>query len=191
MQYIANRLTCMLEKRGVIPHASREVYVYGLDVMLYTYLSTTALFLIGLLAKRPLETVILISLFYANQTLGGGFHAKTHLKCFLTMLLGLVFYLFSFLLPLAASPLVLIAVMSLSILYFHPLTLHKNKLYLSHKAEDFIKKARLALCIEFLAFLFSLLVYNVAMLHSISVSLGLCACSRLVAIKLRQGKAFY
>lgn len=99
MHQFAEMIVRALEKRTIIPAADHEVYVYGFDAALYTFLSTAGLVLIGCVLGQGIETLIIISLFYVNQTLGGGFHASTHLNCFITMVLGLLGCLATFLLP--------------------------------------------------------------------------------------------
>ena len=86
MQQLAIWIVGILEKKGALrSDVSRETYIYGFDIAIYTFLSTFGLFLIGWIADRPLETALLIFLYYTNQSSGGGFHASSHLMCFLTM----------------------------------------------------------------------------------------------------------
>ena len=44
---ISEKIVMMLDQRGALKHSSKDVYVYGFDIAIYTYLSTLALFLIG------------------------------------------------------------------------------------------------------------------------------------------------
>ena len=89
MRQISEYIVKLFEKRGVICASAeeREVYIYGFDIAIYTFLSTLGLFFIGWMAGRPIETTLLIFLYYINQSFGGGFHASSHLMCFLTMVL--------------------------------------------------------------------------------------------------------
>ena len=66
MNQIAEAVISLLEKRGVIREESRAVYVYGLSQMIYTFLSTLGLLLIGLAA---LVTGILLGILL-SQGLG-------------------------------------------------------------------------------------------------------------------------
>ena len=91
---ISEKIVMMLDQRGALKHSSKDVYVYGFDIAIYTYLSTLALFLIGWIGGYPLETILMISLYYSNQSLGGGYHASTHMRCFLTMVIGMFVFLF-------------------------------------------------------------------------------------------------
>ena len=98
MRQISEYIVKLFEKRGVICASAeeREVYIYGFDIAIYTFLSTLGLFFIGWMAGRPIETTLLIFVYYINQSFGGGFHASSHLMCFLTMVLGELLFLISF-----------------------------------------------------------------------------------------------
>ena len=74
MQRLAIWIVGILEKKGALRSGvSRETYIYGFDIAIYTFLSTFGLFLIGWIADRPIETALLIFLYYTNQSSGGGF----------------------------------------------------------------------------------------------------------------------
>lgn len=149
MQRLAIWIVGMLEKKGALhSDISRETYIYGFDITIYTFLSTFGLFLIGWIAGRPLETALLIFLYYTNQSSGGGFHASSHLMCFLTMVLGELLFLISFLLPYSPFTCSGISVISLLFMWMHPLVLHTNKSYLKKKAQQLIKHSRQILLVE-------------------------------------------
>lgn len=76
-----------LVKKAGLPSEDREIYYYGLDLMLFSAINIISLTLLGLLAGKVAETLILLVLFGLMQTQGGGYHAATHFRCFLGMLL--------------------------------------------------------------------------------------------------------
>ena len=132
MHSLAKLIVQWFEKRGIINPSQdeRDIYTYGFELAIYTLVSTFGLLTIGFLLGYPLETCFIITLYYVNQTLGGGFHASSHLSCFLSMCAGLVaiLILLQFSLPnlLYAG----LGIGSLLVLYFNPLVLHKNKQFL-------------------------------------------------------------
>ena len=62
---------------------------YGVDMALYTIISTVGLLVLSLLMNSFVSGTIIIATCYLNQTIGGGYHASTHMKCFLSMVLFL------------------------------------------------------------------------------------------------------
>ena len=112
MYAFSDWIISLFEKNGIVLKHNRSTYVYGLDIFLYTILSTAGLLLIGYVSHHFYESILLIILFYTNQTYGGGFHANSHTKCFLTMTLGLGVYLLSSLIKVPLFVSVFIAALS-------------------------------------------------------------------------------
>lgn len=179
---IANALLNFLAKHGNIVPEHREVYLYGLDLLLYTLLSTIGLIGLGFLCGKPLESILIILLYYVNQTLGGGFHASTHLKCFITMVLGLLGCLATFLLPFDQWVYCVLGVVGLVLMMKHPLVLHKNKEYLQTKQDIFCKRSRAALLVQGICLMAIALWGESIYLQAFCVALGVCAISRLVGV---------
>lgn len=192
MQWIAEKIVAALERQGVLRHASRDVYVYGFDIAIYTFVSTLGLFLIGWLGGRPWETIVLIALYYTNQSIGGGYHAPSHMCCFLTMVAGLAVFLLTFAFPYSAHVYLGIAMLSILLLWCFPLVLHPNKSYLAKKAPQFVKRSRQTLIGE--AVLLGLVMLlglpnNIA--QTIAITLALSAVSRGIAVWQHGEYAFH
>lgn len=192
MHDLAEFIVLHLEKHQIITPSSdeREIYVYGFDIALYTLFSTLGLLLLGLLLGYPMEALMMISLFYVNQTLGGGFHASTHLSCFLVMCAGLVVFIMLLSLPLPKTLSAILGIGSLALLFTHPLILHKNKQFLAPKGPLFIKRSRIASCIQFILFMLLLALSNAHYSQTFAVALTLCAASRMTAHWQRKGSSF-
>lgn len=109
----------------------RTLCVYGCEIWLYTLLSTLGLLAIGAALGNGLEAAVMVAIFYLCQSNGGGFHASTHLKCFLTMTAGLLAGLALVRWPVIWPLLPSLCVVSLAILLAMPLRLHPHKQYLS------------------------------------------------------------
>lgn len=188
MQRLAIWIVSILEKKGALRSGvSRETYIYGFDIAIYTFLSTFGLFLIGWIADRPIETALLIFLYYTNQSSGGGFHASSHLMCFLTMILGELLFLVSFLLPYSLLVCIGISVISLFFMWIHPLVLHPNKSYLKKKAPQLIKRSRQILLLE-AALLVAFILLNIPdIIQTGSLAFLLSAVSRNVPILKHTG----
>ncbi|MEG0492608.1 MAG: accessory gene regulator B family protein [Clostridia bacterium] len=182
MRKLAEFLVRILERKTKIPAADREVYVYGLDTTLYTFFSTAGLILIGYLLSRGVETLIIIAFFYTNQRLGGGFHASTHLTCFLTMALGLLGCIASFALPFHLFVCCAFGAVSLVLMIKYPLVLHENKQHLQCKESEFRRHSRLALLGQALCLLCIALWGKPEYIQAISAALTVCTLSRMVAI---------
>ena len=123
-------LTDHLIRNGYIRSEDRSIYLYGFDITLYTIWSTAVLFLIGLVLRQFPSALIIVLGFYTFQSTGGGYHTRTHLKCLLTMIAGLLVGL-SFVV-IKEHPTVLWTLLGIGalLLLLFPLVLHPNKSYL-------------------------------------------------------------
>lgn len=177
----AAHLTKALSRYVSMTEDEAEVYQYGFDIALYTLLSTAALLAIGALAGEFVSTVVCISLFYLNQTVGGGYHANSHLGCFLTMVLGLFLYLILHSCPLASGIYYLCSAASFCVLMLKPLVLHKNKRHLQSQRRQFELRSRLAVLLEMLLLSLLIVTHQEKLVSAFSLSLLLCAVSRIAA----------
>lgn len=178
---IATQLTKALGKYVSMTEDEAEVYQYGFDIALYTILSTTALLIIGALTGKLISTIICVALFYLNQSIGGGYHANSHLGCFVTMALGLVLYLILDTFRFATGIYYFCGAISFCILMIKPLVLHKNKRYLENCRTQFELRSRLIILLEILLFGLLVISRHERLLSAFSLSLLLCAFSRIVA----------
>jgi accessory gene regulator B len=179
---ISEKIVMMLDQRGALKHSSKDVYVYGFDIAIYTYLSTLALFLIGWIGGYPLETILMISLYYSNQSLGGGYHASTHMRCFLTMVIGMFVFLFLMMSSYITPYQLILAMCSCLILWQFPLVLHPNKKYLLRKADRFIMRSRYFVLIQVFLFIASIILhFPQSITQTFSLAFAFSALSRIIA----------
>lgn len=186
IQKIAEIIVFYLEQHNAVRPEDRDICVYGCDIALYTFLSTAGLLVIGAGFSRFFETVILIAIFYLNQTMGGGYHASTHIQCFLTMAIGVLVYIATFSLFISVWVYRLLGVGALVALFTVPLVLHKNKQYLLVREAKLKLRSRLVLATETAAFGLILLLDNNLLVHACASSLVLSAISRCVGAWLQK-----
>ncbi len=190
MNKIVEIIIGFFEEKGLIQPEDHDVYAYGLDALLYTAISTLGLLFFGIAMHRTLETIILIVIFYTNQTLGGGFHASTHLRCFLTMSIGLLCCLGTLYIPVPMLANVIVAFTSVGFMLWYPLVLHENKKYLSGKHKLFSIRSRCALVFQLLVFGACLAWGRPCSIQTVSIGLLASAFSRVTAVvqQRRTGK---
>lgn len=186
LKLFADKLLTLLSKRTRIEPSKREIYLYGLDLFLYTLISTSGLIAISALVGRTIEGILIIALYYLNQTLGGGYHATTHFRCFLTMALGLTLALLSMSFQPTRAAINIIVVVAGCILLVFPLKLHKNKKYLSPQITLLRKRSRIAVCVQLVLFFLCGKFVTNALLYSYSLGMVVSVISRMAAIVLAQ-----
>lgn len=157
------------------------VYAYGCELFLYTIVSTLGLLLIGIALGKLIETSVLITIFYLCQSNGGGYHAVTHMRCFLTMAIGLLIALLLISIPLSNTFYVIILLLSVVTLVAFPLCLHPNKQYMVTQTSELVTHSRLITsCIAICIVLISLYT-SLPIMHSGSVAMLCSSMSRIYA----------
>lgn len=93
LQYLSDHIAAIFIKNGLVDQQSKEIYTYGLFLILST-MQTSAVILIlcALLGNVLIGVVFLVSMM-SIRFFSGGYHATTYWKCFLlsTSLAVLVF----------------------------------------------------------------------------------------------------
>lgn len=163
----------------------REICEYGCELWLYTILSTLGLFMIGLIAKAPIEAITMISIFYVCQSNGGGFHASTHTKCFLTMTCGISLGILIIKISSTHSVFYSLWLIPFIVLFVFPLCLHPNKQHLQYQSQQLIKRSRLTTLILLLVvIILRLLNYN-SLFQASCLGVFLSAISRICGLLVR------
>ena len=167
-----------LIQKGHIPKEDRDIYLYGFDITIYTIWSTAVLLIIGLCLRQFWAAAIIMFGFYTFQTTGGGYHAKTHLRCFLSMVFGLLVGLsFVFLKNHPVILWILLGIGALLLLLI-PLVLHPNKSYLETER----KRLTIRSVVLTLSVLVSVIVLNIfwnSFLYAFSAMFLLAGISRI------------
>lgn len=173
-------LTDYLIRKEIVSSEQRDVYLYGFDITIYTIISTVGLVGIGIILGQFWNSLYMITTLYVCQTHGGGYHANSHLRCFLTMAVGISAGLSVQFFHIPDPIPIVILGCSLLLLLLFPLVLHPNKQYLESKAKQLTRKSRL---VTLFFFLFSLLILSCGLLKPscIAVSFAIPALSRFVA----------
>ena len=148
IEKLAERLVRWLNSRGIVDRNDISAYRYGAATLIYTVVSTTALIALGVIAQRVGEALSIISIFYINQTTGGGYHASSHMRCFATMMIGLISCLVFCGLSLPIWVVSGMLVVSYATLLCIPVVLHPNKQYLMERRALLKKRSRRTTAIQ-------------------------------------------
>jgi len=169
--------------KGLIAKSEEEIYDYGLQLILFTLVNFTVILTTAVLVGRFTESVALLATFIPIQAYGGGFHAKTHLRCFLIMYVGWWIAIFVILPIFCSTGATLSSVLALITIYFLAPVPHINV----EMSDEHRMKLRIAVRIgALLAVMISLIVIHVIANNSIigiSMTLGIVisAFSMLIA----------
>lgn len=172
-------LVSHLDDHSLSPE-DRETCLYGCEILLYTIISTIGLFTIGCVLGFFPQSIIIVFVFYTLQSFGGGYHAKSHVQCFITMALGLLFCCTVLLCCSEAWIYLCASMIGCIVLLCRPLTLHKHKTYLLPKKKK-IANASQIVSVILGCITFSLFCFHQPMAYACSLGIFVSALSRTVA----------
>lgn len=171
-------LTDYLIKKHYIDPEDRDIYLYGFDIIFYTIWSTAVLLLLGLVFKQFWAGVIIVFLFYIFQSSGGGFHADTHLKCLLTMILGLCAGLSFIFIRERHMILWILTAIGAFLLFSFPLVLHPNKAHLEKERQSLSARSIVITAVSMTAVIICNIIWD-RMLYAFSAAFLLSGISRI------------
>ncbi len=71
---------------GDVSEENREVYSYGIELIIMYLINAGTLLILGMITGHFLETFLFLAGFALLQSFGGGYHAMTHFRCLVLML---------------------------------------------------------------------------------------------------------
>lgn len=184
MDYLTQKLLAVLSRHTKIEDSKRDVYIYAINLLLYTVVSTLGLIAISATLGKTTEGIIIILIYYVNQTLGGGFHASTHLRCFFTMAILLLAGLLALELHPSRTLLKAIVLIAGIVLFIFPLILHQNKSYLLPRSKGMRIRSRIVVAIECLIIFIPNVFEAYFTLNSYAIGMTISVVSRVSAVFL-------
>jgi len=118
MTALIKRITGRWCDIGIIKKADEDIYEYGLELLICTVLNIAAVLGSAAIIEKLPESLALLSVILPLQSFGGGYHAATHLRCFLIMYIG--WWVVIFTLPLV-TPLTALIMACLAIIIVYRL----------------------------------------------------------------------
>lgn len=90
---VSKRITDSFVKNKVIDEDDRDVYDYGVKLLLSTLFSITVILITAVILKRLLPTVLFLIGFIIMRLCSGGYHANHYFTCFIVTMLNYAAFL--------------------------------------------------------------------------------------------------
>jgi len=180
MNGIIRKMTNWWISLKIIEKDDEDIYEYGLELMLHTVLNLSAILVSAALLGKTLENLVLLMVVIPLQLHGGGYHAKTHLRCFLIMYIGWwsITYALPYIHPTMAT---VMAIISIMVVYKLAPVPHVN---VKMSEEQRLRMRRIArIIVVSVAFISTLTTWVISVRMGIvmSVGLGVVSFSMLAA----------
>lgn len=94
LRKLSDKIVSYLVDKKKIDKSESELYRYGLELLISNGTALLIVLSVGILLSVFYETILFLILFYLLRKFGGGYHAKTMLRCMiLTIIVHLLFIL--------------------------------------------------------------------------------------------------
>lgn len=84
---IAEKITLFYISKNKVEQCEKETYDYCFEVLLSTAINLIAIIILAVVTKLYIETMCFTIFFMSLRGASGGFHAKTHIGCFIGLLI--------------------------------------------------------------------------------------------------------
>ena len=163
MRNIARNIAVLLTSHGIIQEDDTDKCRYGLEIFISSLLELTSILLVSIFMNNFLETVLFFIAFIPLRVYAGGYHADTHMKCYLVSLgvYGL-FTMIMRIMPVSWYTYVIyinIALSEMIVFMFAPVR-HSNKTLTPQETNTY-KEISIIICtIELAIIIFCLIVFK-------------------------------
>ena len=94
LTHMAQGLSSFFISRDIIKEEERKVYDYCFEILLATVINLFAMVILAFASGTIIPTICFIVGFIAIRATAGGFHAETHIGCFIILISLYILYLF-------------------------------------------------------------------------------------------------
>ena len=91
---VAEKISYFFIQKKIISDSDAEIYSYSFEMLLATLLNLFAIILIAVILNKIPETLIYLSAFLPLRIIAGGYHADTHFRCILILIITYLLVLF-------------------------------------------------------------------------------------------------
>lgn len=93
ISFLSNFIALFLYKKKIIDEKRLPVCTYGFEIIVSTIIGFLLVLTVGIILEKFMESVLFYCLFVGVRLFTGGYHADTHLKCKMTLLICCLFVL--------------------------------------------------------------------------------------------------
>lgn len=91
--HFAKKISHFFIKKEVIRQDDYEVYSYSLELLISTLINFVMIISIAIISRKVPETIFYIAAFIPLRISAGGYHANTHARCLLILLISYIVFL--------------------------------------------------------------------------------------------------
>ena len=181
----ANRIADYLSNNEIVKPEDKEIYIYGLEVILSTAANLLIVTLLGCALGLFVQTVVFVIAFAVLRVYAGGYHAKTHRSCIVTFT---AIYLVNMILQRVTPDGIqrvlgsIIALTALVLIFTLAPIEHKNRPFEGNEYCKFKKMSRIIASFEVFLVIAGVVVFPIYHTITYCISLALLSVVLILAI---------
>lgn len=188
IKQLSQRLAKSIVSSGAGKGHSAAAIGFGLELLLTYFFGTSILVIISMLCHQPIAWLLFILGFAPLRTTAGGFHAKSHLSCFIiSACLFILSLASSFLVSwIRGTPLTIALITLILVYYWSPVQAKNKKLNDDQISKNRRKSLIISIVNAVLAFVFCMMNVDSALINLYFMGIAMAAASLIIAkIKTR------
>ncbi|BBF44064.1 hypothetical protein lbkm_2752 [Lachnospiraceae bacterium KM106-2] len=95
LEGMARGVTKFMIRQNVVKEEEQEMYDYCFELMLSTIMNLVVILVLSVLTHTFVKTLIFIAFFVPIRSIAGGFHASTHFRCLMTLVMVYTIFVLS------------------------------------------------------------------------------------------------
>ena len=191
IKQLSQRLAKSIVSSGANNGHSEAAIGFGLELILTYLFGTSILVIISMLCRQPTAWLIFILGFAPLRTTAGGFHAKSHLSCFIiSACLFILSLASSFMISwIRVIPLTIALITLILVYYWSPIEAKNKKMNEDQIAKNRRKSLIISIVNAVLAFVFCVVNVDSALINLYFMGIAMAAVSLIIAkIKHAEGR---
>ncbi len=90
---MSRKVAHLFIKNKIIENDDQEIYAYSFEILIATIINFVAIILLATITKSIVATIFYLLGFLPLRAISGGFHAKTHFRCFIILLISYILFI--------------------------------------------------------------------------------------------------
>ena len=87
---LSHKICRNLEQSGIVKAEDSELYIYGINQILFAILNLSSALIIGVICGVFFEVAVFMAAYIPLRSFAGGVHAKTPLRCYIISVIILI-----------------------------------------------------------------------------------------------------
>lgn len=90
---MSRKVAHLFIKNKIIENDDQEIYAYSFEILIATIINFVVIIVLAIITKSTVATIFYLLGFLPLRAISGGFHAKTHFRCFIILFISYLLFI--------------------------------------------------------------------------------------------------